>query len=103
MTEQNLTAAIALQKHIAEVFSTDAEIINNKEKFEELDQLNRDLLVTEANALQTVLGIISVRIGLNISKIQQERVKADSEKQTEEGTTNETATEEAPKSEESVS
>ena len=41
------------------------EFIENKEKFEELDYLNRDLLITQYKAMETYLSVLSVRIGLN--------------------------------------
>ena len=39
--------------------------IDDKEKFEKLDFLNRDLLITQFKAMETYLSVLSIRIGLN--------------------------------------
>lgn len=41
------------------------EFILNKDLFEQLDNLNRDLLISQLKAMETYISILSVRIGLN--------------------------------------
>lgn len=72
MTEQDLNMLVSLQKHLGEVFEVEAKTIHS-EDFGKIDALGRDLMVTEANAIQTLMGIISVRIGLGMASVQQAR------------------------------
>ena len=44
------------------------EFILNKEKFEKIDNLNRDLLIAQLKAMESYLSVLSIRIGLNASK-----------------------------------
>lgn len=37
-----------------------------------VDNLNKDLLIAQLKAMETYLTILSIRIGLNTSKIEQE-------------------------------
>lgn len=39
---------------------------------ESVDNLNKDLLIAQLKAMETYLTILSIRIGLNTSKIKQE-------------------------------
>ena len=41
------------------------EFILNNEKFNELDNLNRDLLIAQIKAMEAYISILSIRIGLN--------------------------------------
>ena len=41
------------------------EFLLNEEKSEELDALNRDLLVAQLKSMESYLSILSIRIGLN--------------------------------------
>lgn len=83
MTEAQLKSLIALQKHLSEAFEAEAPIVKSEE-FKELDGLNKDLLITHLNSIQSLLGIISIRIGLNISALQVQR--QDATEDTKEGT-----------------
>ncbi len=40
-----------------------------------IDPLNRDLLLTQANVMQSYLGVLSIRIGLNSSKVEEEKTE----------------------------
>lgn len=44
------------------------EFLLNEEKSEELDALNRDLLVAQLKSMESYLSILSIRIGLNAPK-----------------------------------
>ena len=37
----------------------------NDDKFNELDALNKDLCITQVKAMETYLGVLSIRIGYN--------------------------------------
>lgn len=41
------------------------EFIKNDDKFNELDALNKDLCIAQAKAMETYLGVLSIRIGYN--------------------------------------
>lgn len=90
MTEEQLKSLIAFQKTLVEqVESVKASV--ESEEFKELDGLNKDLLITEFNQTNALLGIISVRVGLNIATLQQKREQeqtevADNEEETSTGT-----------------
>lgn len=41
------------------------DFIINNEKFNEIDNLNKDLLITQLKAMEAYLSVLSIRIGLN--------------------------------------
>ena len=41
------------------------EFILNTEKFEKIDNLNKDLMISQLKAMEAYLSILSIRIGLN--------------------------------------
>lgn len=41
------------------------KFVSDKEKFESLDNLNRDLLIAQLKAMETYLSLIAIRLGLN--------------------------------------
>lgn len=41
------------------------EFILNAEEFEKIDNLNRDLMISQLKAMEAYLSILSIRIGLN--------------------------------------
>lgn len=45
--------------------------ITDKEKFETLDFINRDLLIAQLKAMETYLSILSIRIGLNAKPTEE--------------------------------
>ena len=47
------------------------EFITDKEKFETLDFINRDLLIAQLKAMETYLSILSIRIGLNAKPTEE--------------------------------
>lgn len=82
MTEKELEDLIALRKHISDDFEAVATIVK-ADSFKELDGLNKDLILTQANAMQTLLGVLSIRIGLNISSVRQPATPATEEPKSE--------------------
>lgn len=55
------------------------EFILNKEKFEQLDNLNRDLLIAQLKAMESYVSILSIRIGLNAPKSEDTPVNDETE------------------------
>lgn len=41
------------------------DFILNNDKFQELDNLNKDLLIAQLKAMEAYLSVLSIRIGLN--------------------------------------
>ena len=41
------------------------DFIINNEKFNEIDNLNKDLLIAQLKAMEAYLSVLSIRIGLN--------------------------------------
>ena len=46
------------------------DFILNNDKFQELDNLNKDLLIAQLKAMEAYISVLSIRIGLN-SQIAQ--------------------------------
>ena len=46
------------------------EFILNTEKFNELDNLNKDLLIAQLKAMEAYISILSIRIGLNSKAVE---------------------------------
>lgn len=44
------------------------DFILDKDKFETLDFINRDLLIAQLKSMETYISILSIRIGLNAPK-----------------------------------
>lgn len=49
--------------------------ILDKEKFEVLDMINRDLLIAQLKAMETYLSVLSIRLGLNGSAEDSNKVE----------------------------
>lgn len=62
------------QRMLTEFNETNTRVSNlrnfilNKEKFEKIDNLNRDLLIAQLKAMEAYLSVLSIRIGLNTPK-----------------------------------
>lgn len=50
--------------------------IMDTEKFEQLDNLNKDLLIAQLKAMETYVSILSIRIGLN-AKVSENTTDAE--------------------------
>ena len=48
------------------------EFILDKEKFDALDSLNKDLLIAQLKAMEAYVSVLSIRIGMNIPQDEQE-------------------------------
>lgn len=61
------------------------DFILHNEKFNELDHLNKDLLVAQLRAMEAYLSVLSIRIGLNVPQnieLSEEEIPAESEIET---------------------
>ena len=54
------------------------DFILNEEEFDKLDNLNKDLLISQLKAMETYISILSVRIGLNSQFTQDEEESIES-------------------------
>ena len=52
------------------------DFILNNDKFQELDNLNKDLLIAQLKAMEAYLSVLSIRIGLNA---HQEMIMSESD------------------------
>lgn len=41
------------------------QFVRNKEEFEKLDALNRDILIAQLKTMEAYLSVLSIRIGIN--------------------------------------
>lgn len=57
------------------------EFILDAEKFDQLDNLNKDLLIAQLKAMESYISVLSIRIGLNsqVSKDQEVSEPVESE------------------------
>lgn len=57
------------------------EFILDTEKFDQLDNLNKDLLIAQLKAMEVYISVLSIRIGLNsqVSKDQEVSEPVESE------------------------
>ena len=57
------------------------EFILDTEKFDQLDNLNKDLLIAQLKAMEVYISVLSIRIGLNsqVSKDQEVTEPVESE------------------------
>lgn len=46
------------------------EFILNTEKFNELDNLNKDLMIAQLKAMEAYISVLSIRIGLNSKTVE---------------------------------
>lgn len=46
------------------------EFILNTEKFNELDNLNKDLMIAQLKAMEAYISVLSIRIGLNSKAVE---------------------------------
>ena len=55
------------------------EFIVNKDKFEQLDNLNKDLLIAQLRAMETYITILSIRLSLNVVRDDNQVCETQSE------------------------
>lgn len=84
MTETEIKKLVDLKQTLMGMVHDDHELTKGEE-FQKMDSLNKDLLITQLNAMQTVVGILTVRIGLNISNVQVAETAGDAPEDADKG------------------
>jgi hypothetical protein len=81
MTQEVLDRMLAEFQENGERTNKLRAFILDTEKFDQLDNLNKDLLIAQLKAMEAYISILSIRIGLNsqISEDQGEEKSTDSE------------------------
>ncbi len=64
-------------KELNDKTSSCRDFILDKEKFEKLDALNRDLLISQLKAMEAYLSVLSIRLGINGNLAEEESKEED--------------------------
>lgn len=78
MTQEILERMIAEFQENSERTNKLRDFILDKEQFDQLDNLNKDLLISQLKAMEAYISILSIRIGLN-SKVTDSEQPVESE------------------------
>ena len=78
MTQEVLERMIVEFQENSERTNKLRDFILNKEQFDQLDNLNKDLLISQLKAMEAYISILSIRIGLN-SKVADSEQPIESE------------------------
>ena len=78
MTQEVLERMIAEFQENGERTNRLRDFILDKERFDQLDNLNKDLLISQLKAMEAYVSILSIRIGLN-SKVADSEQPVESE------------------------
>ena len=78
MTQEVLERMIAEFQENGERTNKLRDFILDKEQFDQLDNLNKDLLISQLKAMEAYVSILSIRIGLN-SKVADSEQPVESE------------------------
>lgn len=78
MTQEVLERMIAEFQENGERTNRLRDFILDKEQFDQLDNLNKDLLISQLKAMEAYVSILSIRIGLN-SKVADSEQPVESE------------------------
>jgi hypothetical protein len=65
MTQEVLDRMVVEFQEVGEKTNKLRAFILDEEKFNELDNLNKDLLISQLKAMEAYVSILSIRIGLN--------------------------------------
>lgn len=74
MTKEVLDRMVEEFQALKEKSDKYREFILDEEKFNELDLINRDLLVAQLKAMETYLSILAIRIGIGQQMMAQAEV-----------------------------
>lgn len=72
MTQELLDKLIAEFQENGERTNELRAFILNQEEFDKIDNLNKDLMISQLKAMEAYISILSIRIGLN-SKVADEQ------------------------------
>lgn len=65
MTQETLDRMLTEFQQLSEKTNKLRNFILDTEKFDKLDNLNKDLLIAQLKAMEAYISILSIRIGLN--------------------------------------
>jgi hypothetical protein len=82
MTQEILNQLIAEFQENGERTNELRAFILNQEEFDKLDNLNKDLMISQLKAMEAYISILSIRIGLN-SKVTDEQTEVVESSETE--------------------
>lgn len=82
MTQEILEKLIAEFQENGERTNELRAFILNQEEFDKLDNLNKDLMISQLKAMEAYISILSIRIGLN-SKVADEQTEVVEASETE--------------------
>lgn len=83
MTQEILDRMLTEFQEVGERTNKLRTFILDETKFNELDNLNKDLLIAQLKAMEAYISILSIRIGLN-SKVTEDTSSETTEQETNE-------------------
>lgn len=83
MTQEVLDRMLVEFQEIGEKTNKLRTFILDESKFNELDNLNKDLLISQLKAMEAYISILSIRIGLN-SKVAEDTPSETTEQESNE-------------------
>lgn len=83
MTQEVLDRMLVEFQEVGEKTNKLRTFILDETKFNELDNLNKDLLIAQLKAMEAYISILSIRIGLN-SKVAEDTPSETTEQETNE-------------------
>jgi hypothetical protein len=83
MTQEVLDRMLVEFQEVGERTNKLRTFILDESKFNELDNLNKDLLISQLKAMEAYISILSIRIGLN-SKVAEDTPSETTEQETNE-------------------
>lgn len=95
MTQEVLDRMVVEFQEVGEKTNNLRAFILDEEKFNELDNLNKDLMISQLKAMEAYVSILSIRIGLNArvaentTNTEENAVVVDTTPTTDEPQTNE--------------
>lgn len=88
MTQEVLDRMVIEFQEVGEKTNNLRAFILDEEKFNELDNLNKDLMISQLKAMEAYISILSIRIGLN-SRVEDNTEATDTDAVPTESETNE--------------
>lgn len=83
MTQEILDRMLTEFQEVGERTNKLRTFILDESKFNELDNLNKDLLISQLKAMEAYISILSIRIGLN-SKVAEDTPSETTEQESDE-------------------
>lgn len=73
MTQEVLDRMLVEFQEVGEKTNKLRTFILDTEKFDQIDNLNKDLLIAQLKAMEAYVSILSIRIGLNSKTISEDQ------------------------------